>query len=92
MDTQGVSRDEAMSAGLVPVTSRVGAIPEFVDDSCGCLAEPEDAAGLAAAIAGLYHSPDLFMALSAAAAGRVRRQSAQDIIIDRELHLIVDDA
>jgi hypothetical protein len=32
------------------------------------------------------------MALSAAAAGRVRRQSAQDIIIDRELHLIVDDA
>ena len=37
-DTQGVSRDEAMASGLVPVTNGVAAIPEFVDDSCGILA------------------------------------------------------
>lgn len=42
MDSQGVSRDEAMSSGLAPVTSRVAAVPEFVDESCGFLAPPED--------------------------------------------------
>jgi glycosyltransferase involved in cell wall biosynthesis len=36
-DTQGVSRDEAMSSGLVPVTNAVAAIPEFVDDTVECL-------------------------------------------------------
>ncbi|MBN2992439.1 glycosyltransferase [Pseudomonas cedrina subsp. fulgida] len=40
MDTQGVSRDEAMASGLVPLTSRVGAIPEFVDDACGFFSGP----------------------------------------------------
>jgi glycosyltransferase involved in cell wall biosynthesis len=38
MDAQGVSRDEAMASGLVPVTNAVTAIPEFVDDRCGILA------------------------------------------------------
>ena len=36
-DTQGVSRDEAMASGLVPVTNAVAAVPEFVDESCGIL-------------------------------------------------------
>ena len=38
LDSQGVSRDEAMSSGLVPITNNVAAIPEFVDDTCGMLA------------------------------------------------------
>lgn len=29
MDTQGVSRDEAMCSGLVPITNKVAAVPEF---------------------------------------------------------------
>ena len=36
-DTQGVSRDEAMSSGLVPVTCPVAAVTEFVDESCAIL-------------------------------------------------------
>ena len=32
MDSQGVSRDEAMASGLVPITNNVAAIPEFVRD------------------------------------------------------------
>jgi glycosyltransferase involved in cell wall biosynthesis len=87
MDSQGVSRDEAMSSGLVPVTNRVAAIPEFVDDACGLLVEPDDASGLAAAIERIYHDPALFEQLSAAAAARVRAQCGYEATIAREIAL-----
>jgi FkbM family methyltransferase len=92
MDAQGVSRDEAMASGLVPITNRVAAIPEFVDEECGILVDAEDHAGLARAIARLYHDPDLFLRLSAAAAERVRRQSSRDQTIARELALVFGSA
>ncbi len=88
MDSQGVSRDEAMASGLVPVTSAVAAVPEFVDDDCAVLAPPEDADALAEGIAALWRDPDRFLRLSAAAAARVRRQSAADIVIPQEIALI----
>lgn len=87
-DSQGVSRDEAMASGLVPVTSAVAAVPEFVDESCGLLAPAEDHLGLAAAIERLYHDPGLFSRLSRAAAERVRRQSGFEQTIAREIELI----
>ena len=76
MDTHGVSRDEAMSSGLVPVTNAVAAIPEFVDGSCGILADAEDADGMAKGIEKLFHEPALFTSMSIAASARVRRQTA----------------
>jgi len=91
MDTQGVSRDEAMASGLVPVTNAVAAIPEFVDETCGMLAPQEDAVGLAESIGKLYHSPELFSAMSAAAAARVRRESSSAKTIDLELTLFTNN-
>lgn len=88
MDAQGVSRDEAMSSGLVPITSRVAAVPEFVDESCGFLAPEEDYEGLAASIRLLHDDPDLFLRLSAAAARRVHAQSGFEQTIRREMALI----
>lgn len=87
-DSHGVSRDEAMSSGLVPVTSRVAAIPEFVDETCGYLADPEDAGGLAAAIVEMWQNPDIFQRKSRAAAERVRRQSGKRKIIEAELAVL----
>jgi len=87
MDAQGVSRDEAMSSGLVPITTRVAAVPEFVDESCGYMAEPEDSEGLARAIEYLWKNPETFLQKSRAAAERVRRQSAKDKVIAAELAL-----
>ncbi|MFC8731653.1 FkbM family methyltransferase [Luteimicrobium sp. NPDC057192] len=84
-DTQGVSRDEAMSSGMVPVTSGVSAVPEFVDEDCGFLAGAEDAGGLADGIDALYEDPDRFLRMSAAAAQRVRRQSDAARVIEQEL-------
>ncbi len=89
MDSQGVSRDEAMSSGLVPVTNAVTAIPEFVDSSCGILAEGEDWEGLASGIEKLYNNPDLFMKMSKAASDRVESQSSITQTIPKELKLIL---
>lgn len=84
-DSQGVSRDEAMSSGLVPVTTAVAAIPEFVDARSGVLCPPEDASALARGIAMLYEEPDTFLSLSRAAAARVRSERASHDVIEREL-------
>ncbi|GGA66720.1 hypothetical protein GCM10011521_01080 [Arenimonas soli] len=84
-DTQGVSRDEAMASGLVPVTTAAGAVPEFVDEDCGVLVPAEDVEALAGALLSLAADPDRFQALSRAAALRVRRQSDIRLIVDREL-------
>jgi len=89
MDSHGVSRDEAMSSGLVPVTNAVAAVPEFVDETCGILAPPEDAQALADGIAELYEKPEKFASMSKAAAERVRKQSASDIVIRKELDLLI---
>lgn len=91
MDAQGVSRDEAMSSGLVPITSAVAAIPEFVDEECGFLAPSEDHIGLAEAIWAIAQDGNLFERLSKAAARRVREQTASSVILPLELSLIFGD-
>jgi len=88
MDTQGVSRDEAMASGLVPLTNRVGAIPEFVDDDCGFLSAPESFTGLAEGIETLFFNPEIFRAKSFNARQRVLAQSAMHLITASELSLI----
>ncbi len=88
MDTQGVSRDEAMASGLVAVTMRVAAVPEFVDDACGILVDAEDAKQLADAIEALQADPQRFLRLSQAAAARVRHDSGAGQTIALELALL----
>jgi glycosyltransferase involved in cell wall biosynthesis len=87
-DTQGVSRDEAMSSGLVPVTCRVGSVAEFVDDDSGILCPPEDPRALADAVLSLAKDPVLFSRLSGGASARVRRQSGVDVVLPQELRML----
>jgi len=87
-DTQGVSRDEAMSCGLVPVTNAVAAIPEFTDESCAVLACGDDFMAMADGIERLYNEPELFEKMSENAAARVRKQTSRQFTIDKELLLI----
>ncbi len=89
-DSHGVSRDEAMSAGLVPVTNSVSAIPEFVDENCAILGPDEDYELLAKGIIKLVEDKELFGIMSKNAAERVRQQSASEITIDKEIKLIED--
>ncbi len=87
-DTQGVSRDEAMASGLVPVANKVAAIPEFVDDNCGMLVPPEDSDGVADAVLKLCRDPELFLRLSENAAKKVRSMTTKEFTIDKETELI----
>jgi glycosyltransferase involved in cell wall biosynthesis len=89
-DTQGVSRDEAMASGLVPVTNAIDAVPEFVSSDCGILAPPDDCEALARGVQRLIDDPALFSRMSLAASQRVRAQSAADIIVPKELELITE--
>ncbi|MDH1845591.1 glycosyltransferase [Aeromonas caviae] len=84
-DSQGVSRDEAMSSGLVPLTTRIAAIPEFVDDRCAVLSEPEDISGIVNGIVSLYHEPEKFESMSKAAHLRIESNLCKKIIIEREI-------
>ena len=91
-DTQGVSRDEAMSSGLVPVTNRVAAIPEFLSEKEGFLAPPDDPKALADAIETLYKQPELFLRMSENAAKRVRKQSDFKATVQKEINLLTGTA
>lgn len=88
-DSQGVSRDEAMASGLVPITNCVAAIPEFMDETCGIIAPDEDYEGLARGIEKIYCDSQFFSMLSENAARRVREQSAMSNMINNEISLFI---
>ena len=87
MDTQGVSRDEAMSSGLVPIATDVAAIPEFLSSNEGCLCPPEDPTALANAIEHLVFSPNEFLRKSEASTARIHATLNIGQTIHRELAL-----
>jgi len=88
MDTHGVSRDEAMASGLVPVTNAVSAIPEYTDNNCAILAATDDHQVMADGIEKIILEPDLFSKMSFAAAQKVRSLTSSDIVIPKEIALI----
>jgi glycosyltransferase involved in cell wall biosynthesis len=88
LDTHGVSRDEAMASGLVPVTNGIAPITEFVDDSCAAIASADDPDGLAAALASLIIEPESFLAKSRHAASRIRSDRSNAQIIPEEIALL----
>ncbi|MDR7233169.1 glycosyltransferase [Agrococcus sp. BE272] len=88
MDTQGVSRGEAMASGLVPVASDVAAVPEFVDERSGLLVPPEDPGALASALGALADDPERFLRLSRGAVERVTMQLRADELLAKEMAII----
>lgn len=89
-DAQGVSMCEAMSSGLVPITSDNTAIPEFVTDSeTGFLTK--NVREVANAIKVLYYHPQLFQKLSEQASKSIIRTCSLSAIVTLELKLIEND-
>lgn len=88
-DSQGVSMCEAMSSGLVPITTRIAAIPEFVEDGVsGLLGNPEDAMSLADAIERLYFDEEEFLRISANASDSILSKCGPENTVLREISLI----
>jgi len=87
MDTQGVSRDEAMSSGLVPVATNVAAIPEFLSENEGFICPPETPAAIADAIERLVFDPVQFLHKSKESSNRVRNTLDEQYTIKLEINL-----
>ena len=85
MDSQGCSMCEAMSSGLVPITTNITAIPEFVDSKCGFLCESENYVEMADSIEKLYNDPELFQKMSLNSSNRIRKQLNLENLIKKEL-------
>lgn len=69
---------EAMSAGLPIVATRVGDVPEVLDERTGVLVPPKRQAVLAAAIVALLDDPEKMQAIGEAAKQRVLRHYSPD--------------
>lgn len=87
-DTQGVSRDEAMSSGLVPVTNSIAATREFVPEGTGFLCEPENHQELSSAVEKLYWDPNLFKNMSMAATNEIHNKRSAQRLGNLEIELL----
>lgn len=88
-DAQGVSMCEAMSSGLVPITSNNTAIPEFVtNNESGILTD--NILEITEAIIKLSNDDQLFRSLSMGASKQIREKCDSKHIIDKELKLIMN--
>lgn len=87
-DTQNVSNGEAMSTGMTVISCRTAAIPEFIDNDCGCLYEFDNYFQMADQIEFLYYHPEEFLLRCKNAVMRVREQCGYDATIKKEIELI----
>lgn len=86
-DAQGVSMCEAMASGLVPITSSVTAIPEFVKDGVSGYTT-KSAKEIAARIEYLYTNPTLFSEMSHNATEAISKKCSVKITMPKEVELI----
>lgn len=90
-DSQGVSMCEAMSSGLVPISSDNTAIPEYVTHNVtGLLAQSEDSNDIAYQIERLFFNPELFRKISKNAASSMRNIADENVVISKELDVIIN--
>lgn len=86
-DAQGVSMCEAMSSGLVPITSDNTAIPEFVEEGkSGFLTKNYNE--IADKIEYLYNNTKCFLEMSQNASAKIQNKCSNDIVINKEVNLI----
>ena len=88
LDSQGVSTNEAMSAGLVAVSTNGTGIPEFIDNECGALVEYDNYVQIAEEIEYLYYHPEEYQRKSKNAVARMRKQCGYEATIQKEIELI----
>lgn len=88
-DAQGVSMCEAMSSGLVPISSYNTAIPEFIEHGkSGYLTT--SAQEIAKTIEHLYNNPDEFIQVSRNAGTHIRSKSSTELVVSKEVKMILN--
>jgi glycosyltransferase involved in cell wall biosynthesis len=89
MEATSVAALESMACELPVAASRVGGLPEIVDEDVGALFEPADPGALATAVVTLLESPRR-AALGQAARERVRARWTNDRLVERHLTIYED--
>ncbi|MGV3243625.1 glycosyltransferase family 4 protein [Staphylococcus sp. 11261D007BR] len=90
-DSQGVSLNEAMSSGLVPISNAIGGIPDFITHGVtGYLAERNNVEQMVTYIDYLIKHPDEFLEMSRKAATSIQEITGKDIVINKEIEVITD--
>ncbi|MCO4328979.1 glycosyltransferase [Staphylococcus hyicus] len=91
-DSQGVSLNEAMSSGLVPISNAIGGIPDFVEHGVsGFLAERNNVDQMVGAIMYLVEHPNKFKEMSHTASSKIQALTGNDVVIKKELEVILND-
>lgn len=86
MEATSVAALECMACAVPVAASRVGGLPQIVDDSVGALFEPADPADLAQTVARLLNRTDL-VALGVEARSRVVSHWSNDRLAERHLDI-----
>lgn len=87
-DSHGVSMCEAMSSGLVPITSDNSAIPEYVEGNKSGYLTDNSPESIADALEELLNNAEKFQRMSAAAAKKIRERCDINVISKQELAII----
>jgi glycosyltransferase involved in cell wall biosynthesis len=87
-DAQGVSMCEAMSSGLVPITSQNTAIPEFVEHLQSGILTKNNPKEIADWIEWLVLNPKEFQRISKNASSSIKLKTGRDLVISKEIELI----
>jgi len=86
----GIAVLEGMRAGLPIVASRVGGIPEVVDEHCACLVPPRDSRSLAEGIAALAGDTERRKRMGSHARDRFLSQFRVETMYDRVEHCLTN--
>ncbi len=87
-ETFGTAIAEAMCAGKPAVASRVGGVPELIEDGVtGLLVTPGDPEALAAGIVRLAHDRKMRVTMGQRAADRIRQNYRMETIAQKRLEL-----
>jgi glycosyltransferase involved in cell wall biosynthesis len=89
MEATSVAALESMACELPVAASRVGGLPEIVDEDVGILVEPADPSSLARGVLRLLESPRL-AALGKAARDRVVARWTNDRLVERHVAVYED--
>ncbi|GAB4230639.1 MAG: hypothetical protein Tsb0034_02640 [Ekhidna sp.] len=87
-DAQGVSMCEAMSSGLIPITSNNTAIPEFVEDRIDGFLTNNQPERIVDCLVTLSQNPDMFLEMSSNAAKNIRVKCGISSSVKEEIRII----
>lgn len=87
MEASSVAALEAMACGVPVAASRVGGLPEIVDESVGALFEPADPESLAATVVRLLSDGEGLRRRGEAARRRVAERFSLARLVDRHLEI-----